>query len=93
MEKNLTNSGPFMESTSKHSIYSFPSQSTRYVLVASDTPTTIPEPGLPFSLVLRAEPGKEDVLLQMASAYEAASQRRVLLAFGPLPVRSRGAAS
>ena len=27
------------------------------------TPTTIPEPGLPFSLVFRAEPGKEDVLL------------------------------
>ena len=38
------------------------------------TPTTIPEPGLPFSLVFRAEPGKEDVLLKIASAYEAASQ-------------------
>jgi hypothetical protein len=50
---------------------------TRYVSVASDTPTTIPEPGLPFSLVFRAEPGKEDVLLKIASAYEAASQRRV----------------
>ena len=34
-------------------------------------------PGLPFSLVFRAEPGKEDVLLRIASAYEAASQRRV----------------
>ena len=59
----------------------------RYVGVASDKPTTIPEPGLPFSLVFRAEPGKEDILLKIASAYEAASQRRVPPpAFGPLPV-------
>jgi amidase len=66
---------------------------TRFVSVASDTPTTIPEPGLPFSLVFRAEPGKEDMLLKIASAYEAASKRRVPpLAFGPLPVKSRGAA-
>jgi hypothetical protein len=50
---------------------------TRYVSVASDTPTSIPEPGLPFSLVFRAEPGKEDILLKIASAYEAASKRRV----------------
>jgi Asp-tRNA(Asn)/Glu-tRNA(Gln) amidotransferase A subunit family amidase len=63
-----------------------------YVSVASDTPTTIAAPGLPFSLVFRAEPGKEDVLLQIASAYEAASQRRVPPpAFGPLPMPSRGA--
>ena len=41
--------------------------------------------GLPFSLVFRAEPGKEDTLLQSASAYEAASQRRVPPpAFAPL---------
>ena len=60
---------------------------TRYVSVASDTPTTIPAPGLPFSLVFRAEPGKEDVLLKIASAYEAASKRRVPPpAFGPLSV-------
>jgi Asp-tRNA(Asn)/Glu-tRNA(Gln) amidotransferase A subunit family amidase len=59
---------------------------TRYVSVPSDTPTRIPEPGLPFSLVFRAEPGKEDVLLEISSAYEAASQRRVPPpAFGPLP--------
>jgi amidase len=50
---------------------------TRYVSVASDTPTAIPAPGLPFSLVFRAEPGKEDMLLQIASAYEAASKRRI----------------
>ena len=58
---------------------------TRYVPVPSDTPTTIPEPGLPFSLVFRAEPGREDVLLKIASAYEAASKRRIPPpAFGPL---------
>ncbi|HYH43448.1 MAG TPA: hypothetical protein VD867_15855, partial [Burkholderiales bacterium] len=58
----------------------------KYVAVASDQPTTIPEPGLPFSLVFRAEPGKEDIVLKIASAYEAASARRVPPpAFGPLP--------
>lgn len=57
----------------------------RYVSAPSHTPTTIPPPGLPFSLVFRAEPGKEDVLLKIASAYEAASKRRVPPpAFGPL---------
>ncbi|HEX2276796.1 MAG TPA: amidase family protein [Candidatus Tectomicrobia bacterium] len=66
---------------------------TRFVSVASDTPTTVPAPGLPFSLVFRAEPGQEDVLLKVASAYEAASKRRVPPpAFGPLPVHSLGAA-
>jgi amidase len=60
-----------------------------YVPVPSDTPTTLPPPGLPFSLVFRAEPGKEDVLLHIASAYEAASQCRIAPpAFGPLPVAS-----
>ena len=58
---------------------------TRYLAVATDTPTTIPAPGLPFSLVFRAEPGREDVLLRIASAYEAASKRRIPPpAFGPL---------
>jgi amidase len=74
-------------------IFALSPDGTRYVSVASDTPTTIPEPGLPFSLVFRAEPGKEDMLLKIASAYEAASKRRVPPpAFGPLPVPSRGAA-
>jgi len=50
---------------------------TRYVPLPSDTPTILPEPGLPFSLVFRAEPGKEDVLLAIASSYEAASKRRI----------------
>jgi len=49
----------------------------RYMSIAADTATTIPSPGLPFSLVFRAEPGQEVVILQIASAYEAASQRRV----------------
>jgi amidase len=55
------------------------------VSVPSDRPTILPPPGLPFSLVFRAEPGKEDVLLKIASSYEAASQRRIPPpAFGPL---------
>ena len=59
---------------------------TRYVSVASDVATTIAAPGLPFSLVFRAEPGREDVVLEVASAYEAASGRRVPPpSFGPLP--------
>ena len=53
---------------------------------ASDKPTAIPTPGLPFSLVFRAEPGKEDRLLEIASSYEAASKRRIPPpAFAPLP--------
>lgn len=50
---------------------------SRWVPKAADAPTQIPAPGLPFSLVFRAEPGNEDVLLKVASAYEAASRRRV----------------
>ena len=66
-------------------------EGTRFVPVPADTPTTIPEPGLPFSLVFRAEPGREDVVLRVASAYEAASRRRVPPpAFGPLPARPLG---
>jgi Asp-tRNA(Asn)/Glu-tRNA(Gln) amidotransferase A subunit family amidase len=66
-------------------VYSLSADKTRYVSKASHTPTTIPEPGLPFSLVFRAEPGKEDVLLQIASAYETASRRRIPPPnFGPL---------
>jgi hypothetical protein len=59
---------------------------TRYVPAPSSTPTTIAPPGLPFSLVFRCEPGREDVVLRIASAYEAASRRRIPPpAFGPLP--------
>jgi amidase len=66
-------------------VFSLSADGTRYVSTPSYTPTTIPEPGLPFSLVFRAEPGREDVLLNIASAYEAASMRRIPPpAFGPV---------
>jgi amidase len=72
-------------------VFALSADGRTYVGAASETPTAIPEPGLPFSLVFRAEPGKEDILLKIASAYEAASKRRVPPpAFGPLPMeRSR----
>lgn len=66
-------------------VFGLSEDGTHYISVQSETPTTIPAPGLPFSLVFRAEPGKEDIILQVASAYEAASKRRVPPpAFGPL---------
>ena len=56
-----------------------------YDPVNTDTPTMLSEPGLPFSLVFRAEPGAEDRILRVASAYEAASKRRISPPrFGPL---------
>jgi amidase len=58
-------------------VFSLSSDGTRYVSTSSHTPTEVPPPGLPYSLVFRAEPGKEDILLQIASAYEAASKRRI----------------
>ena len=68
-------------------VFSLSADGMRYVSAPSTTPTTIAEPGLPFSLVFRADPGKEDVLLRVASAYEAASRRRIPPpAFGALPV-------
>jgi Asp-tRNA(Asn)/Glu-tRNA(Gln) amidotransferase A subunit family amidase len=75
-------------------VFSLSKDATRYVSAPSHTPTSIPEPGLPFSLVFRAEPGKEDVLLKIASAYESASKRRIPPpAFGPLPMQSSAASS
>jgi Asp-tRNA(Asn)/Glu-tRNA(Gln) amidotransferase A subunit family amidase len=69
-------------------VFALSADRTRYVPVPSAVPTAIPEPGLPFSLVFRAEPGREDVLLEIASAYEAASKRRVPPPrFGPLEER------
>jgi Asp-tRNA(Asn)/Glu-tRNA(Gln) amidotransferase A subunit family amidase len=69
-------------------VFALSADGMRYVSKASHAPTTIPAPGLPFSLVFRAEPGREDVLLRIASTYEAASQRRIPPpAFGPLPMR------
>jgi hypothetical protein len=61
-----------------------------YVGVASNDSTEVAAPGLPFSLVFRAEPGKEDALLRIASSYEAASKRRIPPpAFGPIPMTRR----
>ena len=58
----------------------------RYIPTNNNTPTALPSPGLPFSLVFRAEPGKEDIILRLASAYQAASKRRVPPPqFGPVP--------
>jgi amidase len=58
----------------------------RYVSAPSNVPTKLAAPGLPFSLVFRCEPGKEDIILKIASTYEAASKRRIPPpAFGPLP--------
>jgi amidase len=74
-------------------VFALSADRTRYVSAPSDKPTTIAPPGLPFSLVFRAEPGKEDVLLRVASAYEAASKRRIPPpAFGPLPKTARPSA-
>jgi amidase len=70
-------------------VFVLSSDGTRFVPMPSNTPTTIPQPGLPFSLVFRAEPGKEDLLLKIASAYEAGSKRRIPPpAFGPIPTPS-----
>ena len=49
----------------------------RYIPTVNNTSITVPPPGLPFSLVFRAEPGREDVILKVASAYQMASKRRV----------------
>ena len=58
---------------------------TKYVSSPSEQPTNIDQPGLPFSLVFRSEPGTEDSLLRIASAYETASKRRISPPdFGPL---------
>jgi hypothetical protein len=41
------------------------------------TPTALPAPGLPFSINFLVEPGMEHLALKAASAYQAASKRRV----------------
>jgi amidase len=66
-------------------VFKLSSDGKRYVPAPSDMPTPLAAPGLPFSLLFRAEPGREDIALNIASAYEAASRRRVPPpAFGPL---------
>lgn len=58
-------------------VFTLSADERRYDYTPSERPTRLAEPGLPFSLVFRAEPGKEDVLLEIASAYENASRRRI----------------
>ena len=66
-------------------VFKLSADGMRYVPALPDEPTTAADPGMPFSLVFRCEPGREDVLLTIASAYEAASMRRVPPpSFGPL---------
>lgn len=58
-------------------VFRLSADGTRYETVHSEVETELDAPGLPFSLVFRGEPGREDVLLEIASSYEAASRRRV----------------
>lgn len=70
-------------------VYKLSPDRKHYLHEKSNKRTTVPAPGLPFSLVFRAEPGKEDVLLHIASEYEAASKRRIPPpAFGPITGKS-----
>jgi len=70
-------------------VFALSKDGTKFIPSPSDVATSIPKPGLPFSLVFRAEPGKEDILLKIASAYEAASKRRISPPlFGPLSKKS-----
>ena len=57
--------------------FSLSADKKKYAGKASSKATQLAAPGLPFSLVFRAEPGKEDVALQIAAEYEAATRHRV----------------
>jgi amidase len=68
-------------------VFRLSADGTRYGIEPSNEPVIIAAPGLPFSLVFRTDPGREDVIIRVASAYEAASTRRVPPPrFGSLPV-------
>ena len=54
-----------------------PSGRKIYRGVTGTVPTEIPAPGLPFSINFLVEPGMEHLALKAASAYQAASKRRV----------------
>ena len=58
-------------------VYALHDNKQSYVGKSVQQATKIPAPGLPFSLVFRAEPGMEGVLIKIASAYEKVSKRRV----------------
>jgi hypothetical protein len=66
-------------------VFELSADGKRYLSVPSKVATSLRPPGLPFSLVFRAEPGREDVILRMASSYEAATSRRIPPpSFGPV---------
>jgi amidase len=58
-------------------VFKLSSDRKRYVPAASNSSTSLSAPGLPFSLVFRCDPGRENVIVRIASAYEAASRRRI----------------
>ena len=66
---------------------------TRYVSAPHPAPPRRFPTGLPFSLVFRAEPGKENIVLRIASAHEAASKRGYRRRVRPLSAKSCRTAS
>lgn len=72
--------------TAHDPVFALSADRKRYVPAPAPAAVSLPAPGLPFSLVFRSEPGREDVILRIASAYEAASRRRIAPPrFGPIP--------
>ena len=70
-------------------VFKLKPDASAYVSAPSSETTPVPDPGMPFSLVFRVEPGQENISLKVASAYEAATKRRVMPpAFGPIPLRA-----
>ncbi|MCZ6759772.1 MAG: amidase family protein [Gemmatimonadetes bacterium] len=58
-------------------VFTLSEDKRRYLRTNNNTAITLPAPGVPFSLVFRADPGREDMILRVASAYQSASKRRV----------------
>jgi amidase len=57
-----------------------------YVGKTNPVPTSLPAPGIPYSISFWAEPGMEKSSIKAASAYESISRRRVPPPnFGPIP--------
>jgi len=72
-------------STAYDAQYVLSGDKKKYIGKSVDAPTQLASPGMPFSLVFRVEPGMEDRVIKVASAYEGASKRRISPPqFGPL---------
>ena len=71
-------------------VFALSTDGTRYVSVPSDIPTTLPRPACRSRWSSVAEPGKEDVVLKIAAAYEAASKRRIPPSFGRFEAGATG---